>query len=99
MDDLLMLPIVYGLIFLNISWLLFIYFDAALICRPFAMNWNQSIPGGHCGNKPQSYVVMAVWGIFIDAFTWSLPMFVIWSLKSQTSKKIELSALFALGLL
>ena len=38
-------------------------------------------------------------GIVIDAATWSLPLFVIWNLKSSTAKKLELSGLFALGLL
>lgn len=109
----------YALVFLNVSWLIFIYFDAALICRPFKYNWDQTI-SGTCGDKPQSYIVMAVWGkpalfeaaldpdrntdsvhtgIVIDAATWSLPLFIIWRLKSSMSKKVELSALFALGLL
>lgn len=91
--------LVYGIIFLNIAWLLFIYFDAALICRPFAYNWDTSIEGGTCGDKPESYIVMAVWGIFIDVVTWSLPLFVIWNLNSSKGKKLELSSLFALGLL
>lgn len=23
-----------------------------LMCQPFEMNWNRSIPGGHCGDDP-----------------------------------------------
>lgn len=37
------------------------------LCRPFAYNWNKSIPGGKCGNLNSAYIAIAALDIIGDA--------------------------------
>lgn len=89
----------YFCIFLNVAWLIFIFIDAATICQPFAMNWDTSIPGGHCADKTTHFIVMGIWGVINDVLLWVLPQAVVWRLNMHISQKIVLSVVFALGLL
>lgn len=40
---------------------------SAGLCRPFAYNWNKSIPGGECGNLNSAYIAIAALDIIGDA--------------------------------
>ncbi|ORY04543.1 hypothetical protein BCR34DRAFT_55106 [Clohesyomyces aquaticus] len=68
-----------------------------LLCRPFAFNWDQSVPNGVCGNRVLSYIMTGVLNILTDLCVLCLPMPVIWGLQMKTGKKIGFIILFATG--
>ena len=37
------------------------------LCRPFAYNWDKSIPGGECGASDPAYITIAALDILGDA--------------------------------
>ena len=70
--------------------------DGFLICRPFAFNWNKTIPGV-CGNQILVYVIAIVVNLLLDIVILSLPMPLIWGLQIPLRKKVALCAIFGLG--
>lgn len=91
----------HACIVLTIAWLLVMVVGTLLHCRPISYNWR--LPLGdisdHCFDFRPYAIVMAAWGLVIDAVTWSLPHFVVWRLHLRRAHKIALTAIFALGLL
>ncbi|ROW06389.1 hypothetical protein VMCG_04283 [Cytospora schulzeri] len=67
-------------------------------CQPFAYNWDQTIPGGHCGNQVLSFQITGSLNVFLDAITLLLPMPYLTTLSMSISKKLILIATFAVGL-
>ena len=72
---------------------------AFLICQPLAFNWDQTIPGGHCGNGVAAYIAAHSINFALDGSLAILPMPVLWGLQMPTRKKIEISIMFSLGTL
>ena len=92
---------VWVAMFVNVAWGLFVIFTAVAVCKPFAYNWDLSIPGGYCHNdaKLNTYIANAVWTIVYDTFIWALPQAIVWRLQMPLAGKIGLSTIFAIGIL
>ncbi|KAJ4354683.1 uncharacterized protein N0V89_006420 [Didymosphaeria variabile] len=69
----------------------------AFACRPFAFNWNKTIPGGYCINTNISYTYFSIPNLVSDAAIILLPMWPLWKLNVPKSTKIGLLATFVLG--
>ena len=70
-----------------------------LICKPFAMNWDQTIPGGKCGSQRDFYFIMGVFNIITDILILGLPMPFLYSLHLPMMKKVVLIGMFAVGIM
>lgn len=70
---------------------------ALLQCQPLAFNWDQTIPGGHCGNQVLSYEITGILNVILDIMTLLLPMPYLASLEMSMGKKLVLIATFAVG--
>ena len=68
-----------------------------LICRPFALNWDQTIDGT-CGSQPTYYFVMGIFNIVMDIIILAMPMPFLMKLKLATRKKLALVGMFAVGI-
>jgi hypothetical protein len=82
-----------------VLWFIGDMIAAFLVCRPVAFNWDQSIPGGHCGNAEAAYIAMHTSNILIDVCIALLPASLLWKLQMKTSKKLGIIAMFSLGTL
>ncbi|KAF2679668.1 hypothetical protein K458DRAFT_346656, partial [Lentithecium fluviatile CBS 122367] len=78
-------------------WCSTVILSAFLLCRPFAFNWDPTIPDGHCGNRVLSYIMTGVLNIITDFAVLCLPMPVIWGLQMRMASKLGLIAVFATG--
>lgn len=81
-----------------ICWTFMTILIAACVCRPFALNWNSKLKG-HCGDRNAAYIAISALDIIGDALICVLPMPMIWRLRTSTSTKFGLSAVFTLGFL
>lgn len=68
------------------------------ICRPFALNWDQTIDG-KCGSQKWFYFCMGIINIFTDVFMLALPMPFLYKLKLANRKKAALIGMFAIGIM
>ncbi|KAJ5477410.1 hypothetical protein N7539_007554 [Penicillium diatomitis] len=80
-----------------ILWAIATILAGSLICRPFAFNWDQTIPGGHCGNQVQSFTATGVINLITDVFVLIIPMPLLYKLQMATYKKATLIIVFGLG--
>jgi hypothetical protein len=69
----------------------------SFVCRPFAANWNQDIPGSKCLNMQSVSSLSTLPNIITDVVMLLLPVPVIWSLHTKLITKIQLTFTFALG--
>lgn len=72
---------------------------AFLICRPFAFNWDKTIPNGFCGNLDGYYLASSLIGLALDLAIVCAPMPMLWNLKLKPAKKVGLICLFGIGFL
>ena len=72
---------------------------AFFMCQPFAFNWDQTIPGGHCGNQVLSYKYTGAINLITDVVVLVLPMPYLYSLQLAVYKKVVLMVTFAIGFL
>ncbi|MCJ1420924.1 hypothetical protein MMC32_007284 [Xylographa parallela] len=70
---------------------------AFLLCKPFAFNWDQTIPGGSCGNQILSYIITGSFNILTDFMILALPMPMVWNLHVPRKNKIALFGMFGVG--
>lgn len=67
------------------------------LCRPFAYNWDHSIPGGSCYKQ----TVFFEWGSFpnivTDVAILILPMPVVWNLHTTRRMKVGLTLTFIMA--
>ncbi|KAH8846063.1 hypothetical protein MCOR27_010397 [Pyricularia oryzae] len=68
-----------------------------LMCQPFEMNWNRSIPGGHCGDDPLFYTILGVINIIVEVAILLLPMPVIYKLNMPLHRRLVVVGMFSLG--
>ncbi|KAH6625465.1 integral membrane protein, partial [Boeremia exigua] len=69
-----------------------------LICRPFEMNWNPSIPGGHCASYNIAFVTIGIFNMITDLIIMLLPIPFIRKIQMAVGTKIGLVAIFGIGL-
>jgi len=80
-----------------VSWWLSVVLEEFLLCRPFAFNWDRSIPDGTCGNLLNAYIAAGAINLITDVMVLCLPIPVIWNLHLPQRAKIALSGVFGLG--
>lgn len=72
---------------------------SALICRPIAFYWDQSIQGGVCGNYYALWLTTGVLNIATDLVVLLLPMPYLCGLSMALYKRLVLVGTFGAGLL
>jgi hypothetical protein len=80
-----------------VAWAIATILAGCLICRPFAFNWDQTIPGGHCGNQVASFTATGVINLVTDVVVLATPMPLLYRLQMATYKKMTLITVFGLG--
>lgn len=68
-----------------------------LVCRPFAMNWDQTIPGGKCGNQPMYYMALGIINIIVEVVMLAIPLPVLYKLQMPLRKKMVIIGMFSIG--
>jgi hypothetical protein len=68
-----------------------------LICRPFAKNWDFTLPGT-CGRQPAFYFAMGLVNLITDAVIIVLPMPYLYNLRLAWRKKLAAMALLSIGI-
>ncbi|PGG99924.1 hypothetical protein AJ79_08361 [Helicocarpus griseus UAMH5409] len=81
------------------AWALATIIAGCVICRPFAFNWDQTIPGGKCGNQVLSFTVTGVLNLITDVMVLVLPLPHLYKLQMRLYKKLVLIAVFSIGIL
>ncbi|KAL4963657.1 uncharacterized protein BDV14DRAFT_176145 [Aspergillus stella-maris] len=81
-----------------VMWAIATILAGCLICRPFAYNWDTTIPGGHCGNQVTSFTATGVINLVTDVIVLVLPMPSLYKLQMATYKKVTLITVFGLGI-
>lgn len=82
-----------------VAWTIATILAGCLICRPFAYNWDKSIPGGSCGDQVTSFTITGVINLVTDVIVLLLPMRPLYQLQMATYKRVTLVAVFGLGTL
>ena len=67
------------------------------ICRPFAYNWDKTIPGGQCAGILASYRYISIPNLVTDVVMLILPLHVVWHLHAGIAQKIGLTVTFMTG--
>ncbi|KAK0617793.1 integral membrane protein [Bombardia bombarda] len=93
-----MIKAAYAMVGFIVAWALTTIFLGFFICRPFAFNWDQSIPGGVCGNQVTSYLATGALNLVTDIVVMLMPLSYLWKLQLKTYKKVALMATFSMGI-
>ncbi|OQE44646.1 hypothetical protein PENCOP_c002G04473 [Penicillium coprophilum] len=80
-----------------IAWTVGTILAGCLICRPFAFNWDQTIPGGSCGDQVTSFTVTGVINLVTDVVVLVTPMPLLYNLQMAMYKKVTFITIFGLG--
>ncbi|KAF9887195.1 hypothetical protein FE257_010449 [Aspergillus nanangensis] len=80
-----------------VAWAVATILAGCLICRPFAFNWDQTIPGGSCGNQVSSFTATGIINLVTDVVVLIAPMPSLYRLQMATYKKVTLMIVFGLG--
>ncbi|KAL2258980.1 hypothetical protein VTK26DRAFT_7498 [Humicola hyalothermophila] len=83
----------------NIAQMVGTFFAVILQCLPIPFNWDPTISGGRCVNRPVLYTTTAVFNIVFDLVILGLPLWIFASLNIPRRAKIALSFVFLLGFL
>ncbi|KAH6867157.1 hypothetical protein BKA58DRAFT_461125 [Alternaria rosae] len=67
-----------------------------LMCRPFARNWDFTLPGT-CGSQPAFHFAMGLVNLIADAIIIALPMPYLYNLRLAWRKKLAAMALLSIG--
>lgn len=70
-----------------------------LTCRPFAFNWNPTIPGGKCASQNVAFSTIGAFNLITDLMIMILPLRFVFKLQMSTLTKWALSGTFGVGLL
>lgn len=81
-----------------VAWAIATILVGCLICRPFAYNWDQTIPGGSCGNQVTSFTATGVINLVTDVIVLVTPMPLLYRLQMAMYKKVTLMTVFGLGI-
>lgn len=88
----------YATMSIIVAWTVATILAGCLICRPFAFNWDKTIPGGYCGNQVTSFTVTGVINLVTDVVVLALPMQPLYQLQMATYKKVVFISIFGLGI-
>jgi hypothetical protein len=80
------------------AWCIGTIVAGLLICQPFAFNWDQTIPGGHCGNQILSFQVTGAINILTDVVVLLMPMPLLYSLQLPLTSRVVLIGVFGVGI-
>ncbi|PYI00339.1 hypothetical protein BO78DRAFT_268904, partial [Aspergillus sclerotiicarbonarius CBS 121057] len=80
-----------------LTWAIATILAGCLICRPFAFNWDPSIPGGTCGSQVSSFAVTGVINLATDLLVLAIPLPLLYRLQMSRFKKVTLISVFGLG--
>jgi hypothetical protein len=69
---------------------------ALLLCRPFALNWDKTLPGS-CGDNRLFYIWLGGINVVVEAVILLLPVPFIYRLQMKTFKKLVVIGLFSVG--
>lgn len=69
-----------------------------LMCRPFAKNWNNALPG-RCGNRPIGFTIIGALNMVTDVIIILLPLPWVRRLQMPRRAKLGLYLMFGIGLL
>jgi hypothetical protein len=72
-----------------VAWALATVLSGSLICRPFALNWDQTLDGT-CGDQVLSYTITGSLNLVTDVVVFMLPMPYLWGLQLKLYKKVVL---------
>ncbi|PGH31333.1 hypothetical protein GX50_05872 [[Emmonsia] crescens] len=81
------------------AWAIATIVAGCAICRPFAFNWDQTIPGGKCGDQVLSFTITGVFNLVTDVLVLCLPLPYLVKLQMRLYKKVVLVGVFSIGLL
>ncbi|KAL4987808.1 hypothetical protein BDW68DRAFT_101874 [Aspergillus falconensis] len=87
----------YATMAVIVAWAIATILAGCLICRPFAYNWDKTIPGGHCGDQVTSFTITGIINLVTDVVVLVLPMPNLSRLQMATYKKVTLITVFGLG--
>ncbi|KAI1283343.1 hypothetical protein F5Y07DRAFT_151264 [Xylaria sp. FL0933] len=79
------------------GYLLLVILIAFFLCRPFAFNWNQEIPGGYCGNQNSAFLASGILNLVLDVAVILLPLPVLWRIRLAKHKRVGLMLIFSVG--
>ncbi|KUJ19545.1 uncharacterized protein LY89DRAFT_780467 [Mollisia scopiformis] len=71
--------------------------SVSLICRPFAYQWDKSIPGGTCLQYQWMYTWFSIPNLVTDVAILVLPLPIIWNLQMSLNKKIGITITLITG--
>jgi hypothetical protein len=83
---------------ISVMWGMSVILEGFLLCRPLAFNWDQTIPGGVCGDRNAAFVAAGASNMITDVGIMILPLPFVWSLQMSSSNKVALSTVFFLGI-
>jgi hypothetical protein len=82
-----------------VMWALATIFVALFLCQPIAFNWDNTIPGGECGDTLASWKSTGIVNIITDIVVLLLPIPPLYKLQMALYQKIAIMATFTLGIL
>jgi large subunit ribosomal protein L36e len=86
------------LIYTNLVFYTIVTFIFVFQCSPREKTWNAGVPG-QCLNVNSVFFFSGAWNILSDISMLVLPIHSIFKLHLPTRRKIQVSAVFAVGLL
>lgn len=81
-----------------VCWWIAGIFAFLFSCQPLSYNWNVD-QEGHCISKVDFWIAIAVAHMGTEIVILLLPLPMVWKLQLPLSRKIEVSFMFALGIL
>lgn len=87
------------IIAIQFAWFIAVTLSGLLYCRPLAFAWNPTIPGGKCGNATAAYLSVHIVNLILDIAVALAPIPVLAKLQLKKAKKIEITGVFALGIM
>lgn len=85
-----------GTMAIIVGWAIATVLAGFLICRPLALNWDQTLEGS-CGNQVASFQGTGVINLFTDIMVLVLPMPFLYKLNMALYKRLVLIGVFSVG--
>ncbi|KAI0147456.1 hypothetical protein GGR57DRAFT_251514 [Xylariaceae sp. FL1272] len=86
------------MIALNVGFYVALFIASNLACTPYERNWDKTLPG-KCIDIKIINLASAIINLFFDIGILALPQRVIWKLNMSKKRKVEISTMFAIGIL
>ncbi|KAL0932859.1 uncharacterized protein CTRU02_211822 [Colletotrichum truncatum] len=84
---------------LSTAWMLMTILIGLLICRPIAMQWDPTIPGGVCGDQVTAFAAVGVVDLIVDVIIFALPIPMVLKLQISKAHRVALMSIFGAGIL